>query len=109
MDNYLIDRETLGGFIDELIKKKPFPVNTAEELTNYREGQIKALNDRIGLAIFGRLTKSQNQEINDLIDRGEINSDTLEAFFKRHKIDVDGILKETMENFGKELLGVQNV
>lgn len=108
MDDYLVDRETLGEFIDELIKKKPLPVNTAEELTNYREEQIKALDDRIGMAIFGRLTEDQNREINDIFDRGESNPEVFEDFFNRAGIDVEKILSETMEAFGREFLGGQN-
>ena len=108
MDDYLVDRETLGEFIDELIKKKPLPVNTAEELTNYREEQIKALDDRIGRAIFGRLTEDQNREINDIFDRGDSNPEVFEDFFNRAGIDVEKILSETMEAFGREFLGGQN-
>lgn len=109
MDNYLIDRETLGGFIDELIKKKPLPVNAAEELTNYREEQIKALDDRISQAIFGGLTDDQDRELNNLLDRGEPSSETLESFFSQAGINIDETIKNAMESFAKEYLGVQNV
>ena len=108
MDDYLVDRETLGEFIDELIKKKSLPENTAEELTNFREEQIKALDERISLAIFGRLTEDQNREINDLFDRGENNPDVFEDFFNRAGIDIEQVLSETMEEFGKEFLGGEN-
>ena len=108
MDDYLVDRETLGEFIDELIKKKPLPVNTAEELTNYREEQIKALDDRICLAVFGRLTEDQGREINDILDRGENDPEVFEDFFNRAGIDVEKVLTETMEDFAKEFLGGQN-
>ncbi len=107
MDDYLVDREALGEFIDELIKKKSLPVNTAEELTNYREEQIKALDDRIGMAVFGRLTEDQNREINELFDRGESDPEVFEDFFNRAGIDVEKILADTMEDFSKEFLGEQ--
>lgn len=109
MDDYLVDRETLGEFVDELIKKKSLPVNTAEELTNYREEQIKALDDKISLAVFGRLTEDQNREINDLLDRGESDPEVFEDFFNRAGIDIEAVLKETMEEFSKEFLGGENV
>ena len=108
MDDYLIDRSALGEFIDELIKKKSLPVNTAEELTNFREEQIRALDDRIGMAIFGRLTEDQNREINELFDRNESNPDIFEDFINRAGNNVEEILKETMEDFAKEFLGGQN-
>ena len=55
MDNYLINRETLGQFADELIKRKPLPVNSPEDLAELREDIIKTLNERISLAVFGGL------------------------------------------------------
>ena len=108
MDDYLIDRETLGQFVDELIKKKTLPVNTAEELTEFREELIKTLDDRISLAIVCRLNEEQNQEINNLLDRGEVDSDILEDFFSRAGIDVEKVITETMESFAKEFLGGEN-
>ena len=57
MDNLLIDRETLGRFVDELIKKKPLAVGNPEELNALREESIKALDDRIAMAIFGGLNE----------------------------------------------------
>ena len=36
MDNYLIDRETLGRFADELIKKKGAPAASAEDADKAR-------------------------------------------------------------------------
>ena len=110
MDNYLINRETLGQFADELIKRKPLPVNSPEDLAELREDIIKALNDRISLAIFGKLTEAQNQEFNQLLDRNEANQDTLEDFFNRAGIDVEKIMVATMDDFSKEFLeGGQNV
>lgn len=108
MNDYLIDRETLSEFIDELIKKKPLPLDSAEELSNFREEQIKALDDRIGLAVFGRLTEDQNREFNELLDRGEENPDVFDDFFNRAGIDLGKVISDTMESFGKEFLGGQN-
>lgn len=109
MDGYLIDREALGEFIDELIKKKPLPVDNMEELTSYREEQIKALDEQIGRAVFGRLTEEQNRELNELFNRNEENPEVFEDFFDRSGIDVEQIIADTMETFGKEFLGGQNV
>ena len=109
MDNYLIDRETLGGFIDELIKKKPLPVNAAEELTNYREEQIKALDDRIYQAVFGNLTDAQTQELNVLLDNNDTSPEAFNDYFNRIGINVEETIKNTMNAFGEEFLGVQNV
>lgn len=110
MDNYLIDREMLSQFIDELIKKKPLSVNTTEELSNFREEQIKSLDDKIGKAIFSRLTDEQAEEFSRVLDQNEEGPEIFEAFFDHIGIDVEEIIYNTMESFGKEFLeGGKNV
>lgn len=110
MDNYLIDRETLGKFVDELIKKKALPVNTPEELNNLREESIKSLDDKIGLAIFGSLTDEQNTEFNQLLDRADAEESDFENFFNKIGLDVEQKVTDTMNSFGEEFLaGGQNV
>ena len=44
MDNYLVDRETLGQFVDELMKQKPLSADSADELKTLRENTIAALS-----------------------------------------------------------------
>ena len=83
MNEYLIDRETLGRLIDELIKRKPLPVNTAEDL--------------------------QNAEMNELLNRNESNPDVFKNFFIRAGIDLESIIANAITTFGKEYLGEQNV
>lgn len=110
MDNNLINRETLSQFVDELIKRKPLPIDSAEDLANLREDAIKALDDRIGMAIFGKFTEEQSQEYNQILDRGEENPDVFEDFFNRAGLDVEKIITETMDEFANEFLeGGQNV
>lgn len=108
MDNYLIDRETLGKFVDELIKRKALPVNTPEELNTLREESIKSLDDKIGLAVFGSLTNEQNTEFNQLLDRGDVEESEFEDFFNRIGLDVEQKITDTMNAFGAEFLGGQN-
>lgn len=108
MDNYLIDRETLGKFVDELIKRKALPVNTPEELNNLREESIKSLDDKIGLAVFGSLTEEQNTEFNQLLDRGNVEESDFENFFNRIGLDVEQKITDAMNAFGAEFLGGQN-
>ena len=109
MDNYLIDRQTLGRFVDELIKRKALPVNTPEELNNLREESIKALDDKIGLAIFGNLTNEQNTELNQLLDRTDAEESDFEGFFNKIGLNVEQTITDTMNAFGEEFLtGGQN-
>lgn len=108
MDNYLIDRETLGKFVDELIKQKALPVNTPEELSTLREEVITKLDDKIGMAIFGSLTKAQYAELNSLLDDETATEATFDAFFHQNGINIDKIVTETIQAFGAEFLGGQN-
>ena len=109
MNNTLIDRETLGQFIDELIKKKALAVNNEEELDRLREKSIESLDYKIGIAIFGQLTEDQNIEFNRMIDREEEPSEEeYRNFFKNVGVDLERTISGTMEQFANEFLGGQN-
>lgn len=104
MEDYLIDRETLGQFIDELMKKRPLPVNSAEEISNYREAQMHALDDRISQAIIGSLNQEQAETLDSLLDQEKENPDVFRDFFSNQGINVEQIITNTAESFGKEYL-----
>ena len=108
MDDYVIDRETLGKFIDELIRKKPLPVNSAEELNNLREESIKSLDDKIAMAIFGKFTGEQNESYQKLLDEDN-PPEVYQNFFKESGLDLEKIITEAMQEFSTEFLGEQNV
>ena len=82
MEDYLIDRETLEKFIDELIKKRPLPVNNPEEIGSFKEKQIKALDNSIIQALFGNLTESQSVELNNLLAVEQENPSVFQSFFQ---------------------------
>ena len=109
MEEYLLDRETLEKFIDELMKKRPLPVDNAEELSKYKTDQMKALDDYIAKALFGKLTESQAKELEQLLDSEEENPDVFQEFFRNRGIDVEGIITESAGSFAAEYLeGGQN-
>jgi len=108
MDNLLIDRETLGQFIDELIKKKPLPVNTAEELAAYREQQIEALDARVAKAFLGDLTDEQYAELDHLLDDPATEPQAFEDFYQNAGIDVQAKVADELKAFADEYLGGQN-
>ena len=108
MDNLLIDRETLGRFVDELIKKKPLAVNNPEELNALREESIKNLDDRIALAIFGGLNEQQNAELNQLLDRPDTSETEFQQFFEKNGLNVEEAVTNTVRVFGREFLGGEN-
>lgn len=108
MDDYLIDRETLGQFVDELIKKKALPVDSAEELNNLREESINALDKKIGIAIFTSLSDEQLDEYNAILDRDEESAEVFEDFFNKSGLDLEKIITDSMQSYAKEFLGGQN-
>lgn len=104
MDNYLIDRETLGKFVDELIKNKALSVSSADELNNLREQAIKDLDDQIADAVFGRFTKEQNEEFNRLLDNDATTEDDYEHFFANTGLNLDEIISDSMKQFATDFL-----
>lgn len=105
MENYLIERETLAEFVDSLIARKTQPI---ENLDALREENIRKLDDSIGQAVFGNLTEGQLAELNAMLDRNEDNDQTFQDFFNRAGINLEKVITETMQNFGKEFLGGEN-
>ena len=108
MDNYLIDREALEQFIDGLMKQKPLPANTPEELTTLRENAIKELDDKVSLAIFGGLSEDQLNQVNQILDDSAATPETFQQFFAYAGLDLQQIISKAMIAFGKEFLGGQN-
>ena len=104
MEDYLIDRETLGQFIDELMKKRTLPVNSAEELTKFREEQIRILDNRISTALFGILSEEQVTNLNRLLDQQPDDPDAFFAFFASQNLDIQQIITNAITTFGTEFL-----
>ena len=110
MDNYLIDRVTLGKFVDELIKNKTLSAGSVENLDALREQTIKDLDDQIAKAVFGRFTKEQNAEFNQLLDNDATTEEDYEKFFNDIGFDLDVIIPDAMKQFATNFLeGGENV
>ncbi len=108
MNDYLVDRETLSKFVDELIKKKALPVDSVDELNSLREKAISDLDNKLGMAIFGSLTESQGQELEKILDGEEDSEDIFKAFFERNGLDLQKIVADSMQEFAEEFLGGKN-
>ena len=104
MEDYLLDRETLGKFVDELMKKRPLPVDTAEELNHYREEQMKALDDQIAHAIFDSLNEEQSSALNQLLDQESDNPDIFRNFFSEQNINVETVIADAAKSFSANFL-----
>ena len=104
-NNYFIDRETLSQFVDELIKKKPLPVNTPEELDELREKTIQEVDEEIGAAIFATLSDEQLKSLNELIDKGEDTEEIYDKYFTEAGTDFEKVATETMQKYATKFLG----
>lgn len=108
MDNYLLDYETLGKFVDEIMKTSPMPASSTEELNALRETNIKKLDDKIATAIFSSLNDEQLEQINTILDNDDGNSEAYEAFFKEAGVDIEQVITKAVQDFSAEITGGQN-
>ncbi len=108
MDDYLTDRETLGKFVDELIKRSPVSDKTPEELEAWREKQMQIIDERISYAIFGRLNEAQLAELNQILDRGEESPEVFQKFFDDAHIDLVKIMEDTLQAYSAGFFGGRN-
>ena len=99
MENYLIGRETIGKFIDQLIAKKyvnQFP----DSLKELREENIKKLDNQVSEAIFSSLDDDQLDEISAMFDREENDPTAFQIFFKNADVNLEQkLLKNLAKNF----------
>lgn len=106
MDNYLVDRETLGQFVDALIKAKyeSQPVDT----TKLREDAIRVLDARISNAVFSDLDSLQLAELSHLLDDEEATETTFQNFFAKSNINLEQKITDVFATFRNEFLGGVN-
>ena len=109
MDQYFLDRETLGKFVDELMQKKTLPADSVADLNSIREKAIEALDKKIENAVLGSLNEEQLAELNALLDKEETPEEDFRNLFKRAGVDVSKVMTNVMLEFGKDFLGGKNV
>lgn len=107
MENYLIGRETLGKFIDQLIAQK-YPNQPSSSLEELRESNIKKLDDQISDAVFSSLDDTQLDEISAILDREENDPTAFQIFFKNVGIDIEQVITDAMTKFSQDFLGGEN-
>ena len=101
MEDYLLDRETLGEFIDELMKQRTIPVNNAGELGEFRESQMAALDDHVSQALFRKLNTSQADELTNLLDQETEDPGVFQQFFQKCGIDVEATITDAVKSFSQ--------
>lgn len=107
MDNYLVDRETLGKLVDILLSRR-YPDRPANTLGEIRERGISRLDDKISKDLFGILTKSQLDELNNLLDDQNADPTVFEKYFKNIGINLTQQVNRSMQSFAIEFLGGQS-
>lgn len=104
MDNYLLDRDTLGKFIDDLMKRKNLPANSAEELNDLREKSMKALDDAVVQKIVTSLDEEQLVTLNQLLDTETDSPDVFRDFFQSNGINLEETITNAAQEFGAQFL-----
>ena len=108
MEDYLIDRDTLEKFINELFQKKPAPAENAEELNRVKKEMVQSLDDRINKAMLNGLSDEQLEELERMLDSGEESPEAYDAFYKNAGVNLETVFSKEMKNFEKEYLGGEN-
>lgn len=104
MENYFTDYETLGKIVDQLIAKK-FPDQPPEAESSLREKTIEELDDQIGVAVIGSLSREQFDEFNAMLDRADTDPATFQDFFSKSGVDPAAIMEQTIQTFSEQFLG----
>ncbi len=109
MEEYLLDKDTLGKVIDELMKKHPLSVDKVEELPKYKEEQMRALDDHVAKTLIESLNQDQATSLSELLDQETENPDVFRSFFDNQGINVEQIIQKAFNSFEEKfLMGGQN-
>lgn len=103
MESYLVDQAILEQFADYLIGEK-YPDQPVSMHANTKKEIMRVLDHQILKNILASLTKEQGAELNRLLDKSE-NPAVFEAFFTRHNINLEEIIKNTMVQVRNNFLG----
>lgn len=101
MEEYLINKETLSKFIDELIKRYPIPIDDATKLKEFRDEQMRALDDHITNTLFGSLDEAQLNDLELLLNQEFENPDVFRKFFLDNNINVEQIIIDSVKSFNE--------
>ncbi len=108
MEDYLIDKETLEEFVDELLRVKPMPVSGADGLGKVKEEMMQSLDDRINKAMLSSLSDEQLAELEQMLDRGEESPEAYDSLYQNAGINLESIISNEMNLFREEYLGGEN-
>lgn len=107
MEQYFTEHDTLAKAIDALISQK-YQNQPPANLSEIREENIRKLDNKISLKIFGSLSDEQLQKISSLLDDQENDPTIFQKFFKDAGINLEQKTSEAIREFSNEFLGGEN-
>ena len=107
MENYLVDYETLAGFVDEFIAKK-YPEDSPEDHQELRKESIEKLGSAIDAAVFDRLSDEQVDELDAILEKEDASENAFDDYLASKGIDLQETITQVIKNFQDEFLGGEN-
>lgn len=102
MNKYLIDEAVLGEAAEALIREK-YPGDSLEKHADQKTDLMEKLDYQISKAIIGSLTSEQGEELSKVLD-DTTNPDGFDGFFKKHNIDLQKVITDTIVKFKNDFL-----
>lgn len=108
MGETIIDQQTLTQFVDEMMRQRPAPVSTPEELAALRERLVGQLDEKINYAIFDSLDDARLAEVNKMLENEETTEDDFRQFFAAAGVDLEQVTKAAATEFAEQYAGGKN-
>ena len=103
--DYLLDRETLERFADDIIRQHPSSSSKApEEIQSLREELITELDQKISNSIFDKLDDVHLQKFDAMLDKKETSKRDFKRFFKSAGINLNRVMFDAVIQVGKDYL-----
>lgn len=96
----------LRVFIERILDQNGFDNLTEETRAQYIPQFIAEAERRLGLAVMPKLTPETAEELANLLPNKNLTSDQLRDFWYRSVPDFDSMVKQTLDDFAKEIGGL---
>ena len=107
MENYLVDRETLGQFVDGLISQK-YKNTPPKNFDTLRDELIEKLDNKIALSLFNDLSDPELDEVNEMLDDEKTPPEAFLNFFRKAGVNLQQKTSSAIAEFKAEFLGGKN-
>ena len=99
--------DDIDSFIDNLITEKNLRGLTPEGRTQVASELKATITEQINRAILNQLPDEKLDELNDLLDRGDMNEAKMQEFLMNSGVDIAKVTTETLLYFRAFYLGEQ--